>query len=102
MRIVDNSKSYKQLTKLRMENIKQIISFLKVQPLWVKIVAIVVSALVSAVLLFTSCSAQMYQRLPDISDNKIGAEGVVSKEHRTTRETKWYFKPESQIDNTDY
>lgn len=83
-----------------METIKAIINYLRQQSTIVKIIAIVITALLSFLMLFSSCTSQVYQRLPDISDNKIGAEGVVSKEKRTSRETKWYFKPESQLNKS--
>ena len=40
----------------------------------------------------TSCSALQ----PLYKDNKVAAEGIVSKEKNVTRQTKWYFKPEGQ------
>ena len=42
--------------------------------------------------LLTSCKAVA----PIISDNKVAAEGIVSKEKNVTRQTKWYFKPEGE------
>lgn len=74
-----------------MEILNKILNWLKPKSLWVKIIAIAVVALVSILLLF-SCGTTT--KLPDLSDYKVGAEGVVSKEKTTTKQTKWYFKPD--------
>lgn len=73
--------------------IKTIINWLRGQTLAIKIVAIVATILVTVILLFTSCSASTRAMLPDVSANKFGAEGIVSKEKNVTKQTKWYFKP---------
>lgn len=44
--------------------------------------------------LLTSCGTNIAAQMPSIKDNKIGAEGIVSKEKNITKQTKWYFKPE--------
>lgn len=74
-----------------METIQKIIDWLKPKPLWAKIVAIVVVVALS-VLLLCSCGSTM--KLPDVSDYKVGAEGVVSKEKTVNKQTKWFFKPD--------
>lgn len=80
-----------------MEIIVKIFEWLKPKPIWAKIIAIAVVAAI-AVLLLCSCGAT--SKLPDMSDYKAGAEGVVSKEKNVTKQTKWYFLPESQTPNT--
>lgn len=82
-----------------MEVFKKIIAWLATQSIAMKVIAIIATALIAVILLFSSCSATQLSRLPDISDNKIGAEGIISKEKRSTRETKWYFKPEAELYN---
>lgn len=81
-----------------METLVKILNWLKPKPLWAKIVAIIVVIALS-VLLLCSCGTTM--KLPDISDYKVGAEGIVSKEKTTTKQTKWFFKPDetTQISN---
>lgn len=81
-----------------MDKILKILEWLKPKPLWAKIVAIVV-VVALCVLLFCSCGTTM--KLPDVSDYKVGAEGIVSKEKTTTKQTKWFFKPNetTQISN---
>lgn len=74
-----------------MENIQKILNWLMPKPLWAKIVAIVV-VVALCVLLLCSCGSTM--KLPDVSDYKVGAEGIVSKEKTTTKQTKWFFKPD--------
>lgn len=74
-----------------MDTISKILNWLKPKPLWAKIVAIVVIIALS-VLLLCSCGSTM--KLPDVSDYKVGAEGIVSKEKTTTKQTKWFFKPD--------
>lgn len=74
-------------------DIKAIINWLRGQSLAIKIVAIVATILVAVMLLFSSCSATTRSMLPDISENKFGAEGVVSKEKNVSKQTKWFFKP---------
>lgn len=81
-----------------METIKKILEWLKPKPLWAKIVAIVVIIAIS-VLLLCSCGSTL--KLPDVSDYKVGAEGIVSKEKTTTKQTKWFFKPEDMTQNTN-
>lgn len=81
-----------------MEQIKKILELLKPKPLWAKIVAIVVIIAISVLLLF-SCGSTM--KLPDVSDYKVGAEGIVSKEKTTTKQTKWFFKPEDMTQNSN-
>lgn len=82
-----------------MEIVKKIIAWLASQSIAIKVIAIIATALIAALLLFSSCSTQQLSRLPDISENKLGAEGIISKERRSSRETKWYFKPESDLYN---
>lgn len=72
-----------------MDTIQKIFDFLKPLPMWLKVLAIVIITAI-AVLMTFSCSS-----LPKISDNKVGAEGVVQKEKNVNRQTKWYFKPDS-------
>ena len=74
-----------------MDTIMKILDWLKPKPLWAKIVAIIVVIALS-VLLLCSCGTSM--KLPDVSDYKVGAEGIVSKEKTTTKQTKWFFKPD--------
>lgn len=77
-------------------DIKTIINWLRGQTLAIKIVAIVATVLVTIILLFSSCSASTRAMMPDVSDNKFGAEGVVSKEKNVSKQTKWYFKPPTE------
>lgn len=79
-----------------METIKTIISWLRLQKPIIKVLAILITILASIIVLFTSCSERFYNRFPDISENQIGAEGVVSKEKNVSRQTKWYFKPKTE------
>lgn len=81
-----------------METIKKILDWLNPKPLWAKIVAIIV-VLALSVLLLCSCGSTM--NLPDVSDYKVGAEGVVSKEKTTTKQTKWFFKPDETTQNSN-
>lgn len=83
-----------------MEKIKFIYEWLKVQPIWIKSVAIVIILAAFVIVFFSSCNT--LKGLPDISNNNVGAEGVVSKEKNVTKQTKWYFKPDSINDqNSD-
>lgn len=75
-----------------MEKLQKIYDYLKSKPLWVRLVAI---AIITAVAVVFLCSCGTTQKLPDLSEYKVGAEGVVSKEKTTTKQTKWYFKPDS-------
>lgn len=77
-----------------MENIKKIVEWLRMQSKWLKSLAIVIITLCCVVLFFSSCSS-IRSTIPTISDNQVGAEGVISKEKNVTRQTKWFFKPES-------
>lgn len=74
----------------------KILPFLLSLPRWAKIVVIAAAAACAVVVLFCSCSAT--SKLPDVSDYKVGAEGVVSKEKNVTKQTKWYFKPETEVE----
>lgn len=76
-----------------MEKIKMIFDWLKTQPKWLKSIAVVVVALVAALLIFSSCSS-IRSTIPNIQENNVGAEGVISKEKNVSRQTKWFFKPE--------
>lgn len=76
-----------------MEKFKNVISWLLIQPAWIKVVAVLIAAAAAALFLFSSCSSM--RSIPNISDNKIGAEGVISKEKNVNKQTKWYFKPDS-------
>lgn len=78
-----------------METINKILNWLKPKPLWAKIIAIAVITAIAALLL---CSCGSTVKLPDVSDYKVGAEGVVSKEKNVTKQTKWYFKPEQDVE----
>lgn len=83
-----------------MQKLKILYDWLKVQPIWTKSVAIAIILAVCVIVFFSSCNT--LKGLPDISNNKVGAEGVVSKEKNVTKQTKWYFKPDSLTDdNTD-
>lgn len=83
-----------------MEKFKIIYEWLKVQPAWIKSVAIAIILAVCVIVFFSSCHT--LTAVPNISNNKLGAEGVVSKEKNVTKQTKWYFKPDSLTDeNTD-
>lgn len=53
------------------------------------LIAIFILSVIFVVLSFTSCSY-----MPSITQNEVGAEGVVSKEKNINKETKWYFQPE--------
>lgn len=75
-----------------MEKYEKVIEYLKSKPLWVRLVAIAVASAVAVICL---CSCGITQNLPDVSNYKVGAEGVVSKEKTTTKQTKWFFKPDS-------
>lgn len=81
-----------------METIMKILDWLKPKPLWAKIVAIVVIIAIS-VLLLCSCGSTL--KLPDVSDYKVGAEGIVSKEKTTTKQTKWFFKPDDLVETSN-
>lgn len=81
-----------------METIKTIIYWLRLQKPIIKVLAILITLLASVIILFTSCTERLYNRLPDISENQIGAEGVVSKERNVSRQTKWYFKPKTEVE----
>lgn len=74
-----------------MDTIVKILNWLKPKPIWAKIIAIAIVCAI-AVILLCSCGTSM--KLPDVSDYKVGAEGIVSKEKTTTKQTKWFFKPE--------
>lgn len=76
-----------------MDNISKIIQWLRQQPKWLKSLAIIIIALCCILMLFSSCSS-IRSTIPSISENQIGAEGVISKEKNVTRQTKWFFKPE--------
>lgn len=82
-----------------MDKLKSVISWLLTQPAWIKAVAVLIAAAAAALFLFSSCSSM--RSLPNIADNKIGAEGVVSKEKNVTKQTKWYFKPDSIESQTE-
>lgn len=83
-----------------MEKLKFIYEWLKVQPTWIKSIAIAIILAVCVIVFFSSCNT--LKGLPDISNNKVGAEGIISKEKNVTKQTKWYFKPDSITDdNTD-
>lgn len=77
-------------------DIKTIINWLRGQSLAIKIVAIVATILVAVMLIFSSCSSTTRAMLPDVSQNKFGAEGVISKEKNVAKQTKWYFKPPTE------
>lgn len=81
-----------------METLKKVLSWLLGQATWIKIVAIVIAAAAAAVFLFSSCSA-IQQAVPNIRDNQVGAEGVVSKEKTVSKQTRWFYKPENEPSN---
>lgn len=102
--VVDKSKLHRQLVvnpvfnKLPVtrqpnpiKTMEKVIQFILSLPLWGKIIAVIVVTLI-AIVLFCSCGTSA--KLPDVSDYKVGAEGVVSKEKNVTKQTKWYFKPQ--------
>lgn len=79
-----------------MEKIKVVFDWLKAQPKWLKSIAVLIVALLTVLLTFSSCSS-IRSTIPNIQDNNIGAEGVISKEKNVTRQTKWFFKPEESV-----
>lgn len=81
-----------------MDKFKMFFDWLKTQPKWLKFIAVVIVALLTSLLIFSSCSS-IRSTIPNIQDNSIGAEGVISKEKNVTRQTKWFFKPEESINS---
>lgn len=81
-----------------METVKKVLSWLLGQATWIKIVAIVIAAAAAAVFLFSSCSS-IQQAIPNMSENQIGAEGVISKEKTVSKRTRWFYKPEDEPSN---
>lgn len=72
--------------------ILKLLSLLESHPKYSKVIGFVLVALSALyiVLQFTSCSTIT----PAVQDNKLAAEGVVSKEKNVSRTTRWYYKPE--------
>lgn len=83
-----------------MDTLKKFWSWLIVQPVVSKVLFLIAAALAAAAVLFFSSCSTVSQYIPDISDNKLGAEGVVSKEKNITKQTKWYFKPEESLNDS--
>lgn len=85
-----------------MDKLKIVLDWILARSLPGKVLALIAMILIAIVILFfSSCSSSFYSRLPDISGNKFGSEGTVSKEKNITKNTKWFFKPDSLTDNTD-
>lgn len=75
--------------------VKTILNWLKTQSLWIKVLFMMAAAALGCCIVFSSCGA-IRTTIPSITDNKIGAEGVVSKEKNVTKTTKWFYLPESE------
>lgn len=73
--------------------ISKLLSLLESHPKYSKFIGfvLVILAALYTVLQFTSCSTIT----PAIQDNKLAAEGVVSKEKNVSRTTRWFYKPEN-------
>lgn len=70
--------------------LNKLLSLLESHPKYSKVVGFILVALsiLYIALQFTSCGVLR----PQVETNKIGAEGVVSKEKNVNRTTKWYYK----------
>lgn len=84
---------------VNMEKIIKVVDWLRGQSLVTQILSVLVVIILAVIaLFFASCS----QLTPLVSDNKVGAEGVVKKEKSVSRQTKWYFKdPTVDVQETD-
>lgn len=83
-----------------MDTIKNLVTWLQGQSTVTKILALIAGIIIGVIsLFFVSCSS-IQRTIPSITQNQVGAEGVVSKEKNVQRQTKWFFKPDEPLSNT--